>query len=418
MAPISLGILAASGSGQSLNWILVYPSGTFTDRNYVFPAGTTGPNLRMYDNLSTGTLFEVDPFGEILWARTTGMDGNALTNGIGMGDSLTTYWVVHDDPSVIRFAEMNYNAYSMSRQINTGFSSPGGLGITVVPSGIYVSGHNGDEPYAWIGKFGLDGSTSWQKTVRGTSTTRYTLFYENAVDESTGDVFAGGYNETVNRGWIGKFNSSGSLQWMREFRDPSASDTSYDVRGLMISSDNNLLMVVKRGQTNYLVKMDFSGSIIWQVMMLENQYNSAEIYEDSAGNIWLLTDDSSGPQQKPTAMKFSSTGTLLLQRQFGVDGYSGGGFSFTLDNDGLNYVIGARGPDATHYAKLPRDGSKTGNYVVDGKTYNYTTGSVSTAAGNLTTATPTTTVATVNFSNSASYPALTTITPTTILKGI
>ena len=417
MAPISLGILAASGSGQSLNWILAYPSGSFTDRSHVFPVGTS-PNLRMYDNLSAGTLFEVDEFGEILWARTTGMYGWALTNGIGMGDSPTTYWVVHNDSAVIRFAEMNYNAYSMSRQINTGYNFPYGFGITVVPSNIYVTGTDGNEPYAYIGKFDLSGSTSWQRTVRGSSTTRSTYFFESAIDQSTGDVFAGGYNESVYRGWIGKFNSSGSLQWMKEFRDPTNGDSTSYVEGLRLSSDNNLLMIVSNGQTNYLVKMDFSGSIIWQVKMLQNQSTQAPIEEDSSGNIWLLIQDSSGAQQKPTVMKFSSSGTVLLQRQIGVDGYSGGAFGFALNNDGLNYTVAFRSNDKSNYAKLPRDGSKTGTYVIDGDTFRYDIPSVSTAAGTLTTATPSTTVTNVNFSNSASYPALTTITPTTILKGI
>lgn len=139
------------------------------------------------------------------------------------------------------------------------------VGATPVPSSAYSRGS--------IAKFGADGEVVWHKGFQDP-----TLFSDAksvSLDNTSGGFFvAGGLNPQGNLGdgWVTKFNSRGQFVWTKTvggtnadaFNSISFSSGLNDrLPGGNILAAGNTLSFGAGGYDMYVVKMDTSGSLIW-----------------------------------------------------------------------------------------------------------------------------------------------------------
>jgi len=140
-----------------------------------------------------------------------------------------------------------------------------------------------------------------------------------ATDPSNNIILAGA------AGYVYKYNSSGSLQWVRHF---DVDVNQWELLGADCDQDNNIYLCGQHTapfyDESYLIKIDQSGNLVWQRKFTANK----------GINLGSL--------------KVSDDGDVLV-----------GGFAREDENSGF-------------FARLPGDGSLTGTYVIDSEGTNIT----------------------------------------------
>jgi hypothetical protein len=211
---------------------------------------------------------------------------------------------------------------------------------------------------------------------------------------------------------IGKYNSSGTIQWQRKLTTLSGivcyikSDTSGNTYTISVPSTGSGIV---------LVKYDTSGAIQWQRKVTGTGIGLASGTPafDSSGNIYVMCT-STTLTNGWSIYKYNTSGTIQWQRKMSTtSGWTAsiGTASLYIDSGDSISVSCQIGTDANAKftiltAKLPSDGSKTGSYAVtiNGTsvtwayavaTYTEAIGGLTDAAGTATSSSPTQT----SFSN-------------------
>jgi hypothetical protein len=178
---------------------------------------------------------------------------------------------------------------------------------------------------AFISKYNTSGVVQWQKTLHlvGSSSGES---WEQVSADSSGNVYVGGphYLPSVNKfvPLVAKYNTSGTLQWQRDFGltnnsvpprvrgiGSDSAGSMYFLAELYLSGDNFM---------NVAVKYNTSGVLQWQrqltPVLSDLQYWFAG-RTDNAGNV-ISAYRSSSPTEFSVVKLNSSDGTISWQRRF------------------------------------------------------------------------------------------------------
>lgn len=167
---------------------------------------------------------------------------------------------------------------------STNYSSVSNLwaDTTYVYTVSYTSPDSGSGLYAIVTKFnGSNGSVVWSRAVSN-------AFFRSVAVNAAGDVYVYGENRVNNAMYIAKWNSSGTLQWQRDFTNVSPFYTPV----LRIDSANNLYMSIGYYTSAYdacigAVKLPGDGSLTGTYG--EFTYSAASLTESAAPHSWAST---------------------------------------------------------------------------------------------------------------------------------
>ena len=258
----------------------------------------------------------------------------AATNSYGIGPVLLS--------NTITTAALSW----LSSLVNSG-SNADGRGIAVDTSGnVYLNGWaSGAFYYGATVKLSNTASLTWQKFLRQTASGTFCLMYQVAVD-SSGNVYNVGY-ENGNSIWVVvKYNSSGVLQWKKNFTTASNQDQAHSI---VIDSSSNIY-IVGQGTPNYpeiyLLKIDTSGNLTWQTKLGLPASNytvrGRGVAVDTSGNVYVCgygdTNAGTGTIDIVVA-KYNSSGTLQWQRSLysSTNDYA---YEIAVDSSANVYVCG------------------------------------------------------------------------------
>lgn len=224
--------------------------------------------------------------------------------------------------------------------------------------------------------------------------------------DSSGNVYAIGDSQASgNFGiQIAKYDSSGTLQWQRYLQDNTITYSSIGNAIAVDSSGNCYLCGYTSitGNNNFVVaKLNTSGSLQWQRNFGGGNDDYAYgIKVDSSGYVYVAGRGQSAGVNGFQIVKYDNSGNIQWQRRFSSSNEVC--YWLDLDTSGNYYVTGYSytfGNGAFMTCKFPGDGSLTGSYVMLGSTFNYVASSATDSAGTLNFGTTSNTSSTSSLSN-------------------
>lgn len=457
--PLSLNDIAGEFGGSTPHSLSEYYAG-----GGLVPAGTTGTYGAVP---SSGTISIQNFYGTsnvVLWLNSLSGTNDTFGYRVAVDSSSNVYILgVLFVSSVYRAYLAKFNS-SGTLQWQTGLFQSG-LTLRGPTLGVDSSGnvYAGFQPY-YFAKYNSSGTLQWQVVLGGGvggGNTSFTNFVDSSgntfvsnlsnarvlkinssggVDwtaenfasgsfafgagSSGGDPAGNNYyavmSEQPNSNFlIHKYNSSGTLQWMRTFSP--VIDNSCKVTA---DSSNNVYLAALSARfsgTTYLVvaKLDSSGVVTWSSVLSGPAVSSfgvsrlVAVAVDTNGDVYATMNFAS-PDTTVLLVKYNSSGTLQWART--IDpmtlGDSPWGAQLALDSQGI-YVTGtnANGTGTRFLTiKLPKDGSKTGSWTVSGTTVTVSSYSVSASSFGLSTSSIGSSPS--SFSSTSSSSSLTAYTPT------
>jgi len=225
-----------------------------------------------------------------------------------------------------------------------------GSGMTIDSSGnYYLSGQNVDSSIynAFIAKINSSNSQVWQVLSYPSESKSDSVSGPVAVD-SSGNVYACGSSFDASGpneyGWVAKFNSSGTQQWLKSYTYSSGGGSTYFVNSQVVLDSSNNVYVIGNGQGvfGYVVKLNNSGTIQWnyQIQLNTTSANTTPFAcgFDSSNNLYLIGYNYSGGATgyKPWVAQMSTSGTINWMVSLGtiqVNGVVG-----CVDSSGNTYI--------------------------------------------------------------------------------
>ena len=273
---------------------------------------------------------------------------------------------------------------SGTRQVENRYTTAGGTQfscvITDASNNIFTGGSSNSSERAVITKFNSSASIQW--------TSNYTVFnysgsYVGLALDSSGNVYGAGYIHGGYEGILTKLNSSGTPQWYRTIRGnatPTSGDASFS--DVEVSSGGDVYAcggyraTTGSGARPVLVKYNSSGTLQWQREFAagtsSNNYYE-EIAFDASENIYGVWGN--------YVSKYNSSGTLQWQRKFTNATIQ----LSSITISGTQMVIGGKIDGYSSIFVLPTDGTKTGSYTVGAYTVVYGAGTGTEQAGSVLT---------------------------------
>ena len=175
----------------------------------------------------------------------------------------------------------------------------------VIAGAVYpVSGYRD----GWVAKLDLNGNLEWQKKYGGP----YSDYLDFILPSDDGGYIAAGITEpTSSTGsiWVLKLDSSGSILWQKSYSDPQY---SYSYPYAIIKATEGGYMVVSLG--NRVFRIDENGAIQWaRTYATGDSFNLNEIHEASGGG-YVLTGIK---ENSVLVLKIDDTGTVIWAKTYG-----------------------------------------------------------------------------------------------------
>jgi hypothetical protein len=156
----------------------------------------------------------------------------------------------------------------------------------------------------------------------------------------------------------------------------STSGSNYSIKKIVVDSNKNIIVLYQRNDSNgsAVAKYDQYGTLTWAYGYKDAQsyYDVSGMEVDSSGNIYVSGSTYQSYYSRPHFFKLDSSGSILLQKQYGAGNASEGGVgnSITVDASGNIYLVGSAiysDTDSRPYiAKYNSSGTKTWDYRYDG----------------------------------------------------
>jgi hypothetical protein len=177
--------------------------------------------------------------------------------------------------------------------------------------------------------------------------------YAIAVDSAKNVYLGGGSNISgINQWQIAKYNLAGVLQWQKNIN--SAAGTATYIVSLAVDSANNVYAFGGTGDdvpSNALqiIKLDTSGTILWQRQLGTHFRDLGGISLDSSNNVYICGGGNTSGTSNTQVAKYDSSGAIQWQRSLdagnpscvGVDGSGNvyvGGYQ-NVGSPAFNYFI-------------------------------------------------------------------------------
>ena len=343
------GLLKTTDKGV-LQWVRGYSSTSTTVSNYGFDASSSG-----------------DIFQHI-------RQGNYIEHQLLATDGTTTSWTrsIGSDPND-----------RISGEIACRFGASGDYYITGADRDNIIS----KSKFALF-KLDSNGAISWARVLHGQPDQGYItpgrIFGIDSSDNTYHCINR--YVHPISPRYtkcseIAKYNSSGTLQWKREFRVGSISDWDvFDLKGTVCDSSGNSYSFGRYVQANsfsgsrgIIVKMNSSGTTQWvkQIVKDSDGYGGELNYSgdvDSSGNFYATTSGRHNSDRNTIVVhKWNSDGAPQWSRKLYYNQSAinmSWGYCSVDSNDNL-YVTGYinySGARAVCVLKVPTDGTETGDY--------------------------------------------------------
>ncbi len=209
---------------------------------------------------------------------------------------------------------------------------------------------------AYLAKYDSSGALQWTRQLGMSSSDEYA---NSVAVDASGNVFIGGVTngslDGTNQGgddaFVAKYDSSGSLQWTRQWGTSAtdyAESLAVDSSGNVIfgGATNALLGGLNQGYDALMAKYDSSGSLLWteQLGTFDSDYGHS-VDVDSAGNVLLCgkTSGSLGGSNQGSfdafLAKYDPSGTQLWSEQLGTGSYEFC-YSVSADADDNMFIVG------------------------------------------------------------------------------
>ena len=379
-----IGVVASAISGNLGlgNFIGLTSNNAVYQYGNAFPSGTK-ISMANVDSTNTYRYILLLDNGVISWQKQIAMqnpiysafatisaNGNVVVTGDNQGQQYGHLAIFNSTGTQL-----------LQKQYQSGTTTFNGA-ITDASNNIYVTGASTNAQRCMLVKINSSGVVQWSPNY---TVVNYSGAFSDVVLDSSGNVYVTGYIEGGYQGITAKYNSAGSPQWYVNMRGNSTpSSGEGNTGGVAVDSSGNVYAAggySTSGGANRkpcLFKYNSSGTLQWQ---REFAYNTASTsyfidiaYADD-GFIYLVWGNYVG--------KYNSSGTLQWQRKF---------TTATVNCNSIQVVdtamyIGCRVNGYDSVISLPTDGSKTGTYTVSGQTVVYEAGTGTEQAGNAITTT-------------------------------
>ena len=294
-------------------------------------AGTKDNDLRLADSLTTAwgtggaTSFapassstSINPYSRIIVVGHVAYGSGAYRGFIHMINS--SFQAIASTAFQHPSSSGTSVEFKHARVDTSNVSDANGTGAKVIVCGHRGGGVNSGNNNVWVGSFTTGGGTgmqsltlNWQKDIVYSSSTNTSAYLD--VDGS-GNIYIAGYvYDGGTKPAIYKVNSSGDMVWQRVNNNLS-SGWSY-ARAIAVDSSGNVYAAGQYANNSWLVKMDSSGSTVWQ-REIDGAAGNKEIVIkgmklNSKGDIilsgWTMVTDTGG-QKNTFLMKYPSDGSI------------------------------------------------------------------------------------------------------------
>jgi hypothetical protein len=216
------------------------------------------------------------------------------------------------------------------------------------------------------------------------------LYILNHVNDDQGNIYVAGKTTGImdkrnygkNDGFLSKIDSSGNIQWSRQFGTAEEEDIQWctiDKKGCVYitGSTTGDLNNKNAGKTDiFIIKFDRDGQTIWSRQFGSDSTDTSKgIYEDSNGNVYItgytngILGQSSFGKTDCFIMKLDCDGNQLFTTQFGTpeDDFS---YSITGGSESDVYVCGSTRGEISGKNNGLMDGF-TGQFTDKGKLLKY-----------------------------------------------
>jgi hypothetical protein len=358
-------IFLGSGFTKPLYWLAAYATG----RTDWFRGVSISPSNQIYIAGLVNVVGENDDFlllnirnnGSINWqkfARASGSNDFAW----GVDTNATTIFATGDTSFGGYVAAYNTDG-SQSWQQTQSFL--GNRAIAVDASGNnYTCGSLFDGLH--IVKRNSSGTIQWERNYAQPAA-NYVIGWGIDLD-SSGNVYAVGESGD-GIGYLLKFNSSGSLQWQRQ---TNASGVSNLPEAVTVAPDGSIYWAYSFAGGE-LKKYDASGNLQWTRRLgTTSQVYWHSVKCNSTSDIYVCGESSVSGTNDFFIAKYNSSGTLLWQRRLGSTTVE---IAFGIAVDAQDRIVVSGYATYANLegfvASLPGNGTLTGTYTVAGKSFTY-----------------------------------------------
>jgi hypothetical protein len=347
-------------------------------------------------------LLKTDSQGVLQWARGYSSTSTTVNNyGFDVSSSGTIFHHIRQGNTYIEHQSLATDGTTTSWMKSLGADPNDNIHSEIAcrigaSGGHYITGKDVDNIYSYgkLALFKLDGSggISWARALHGASNQNYITPGRSFGIDSSENTYhcvqhyehpfgsGTGYKKSSD---IAKYNSSGAIQWKKEYKIGSSA-TNWDVldlKGVVCDSSGNSYAFGRyvqaslfSGSRGILIKSNSSGTVQWvkQIPKDSDNYGGELDYSgsgiDSSGNLYVNTTGRHNSDRTTVVVhKFNSSGVAQWSRKLYYNAAvvdMSWGFCSVDSNDNLYVTAYATVSSVkrVYLIKVPTDGTGTGDY--------------------------------------------------------